>query len=237
MVQTETVILDELQVQVVRTQRKKTLSVQIEQGQVRILVPRTLAWAEIEAMVAKKARWIQLKLAEQQQVQPLPAKEYMNGEAFYLLGRNYRLQIVTDAPSAHVDLDAGRLRVHLPTSSPSADQIRSAVIKWYKAQAVEVLLERVQRYERLMKVSATSVVVKKYKARWGSCYADGRISFNWLIIMAPSTVIDYVVVHELCHLVHMNHSPEFWQIVKRYHPGYAEAKQWLKEYGAELHLL
>lgn len=120
MVQTETVILDELQVQVVRTQRKKTLSVQIEQGQVRILVPRTLAWAEIEAMVAKKARWIQLKLAEQQQVQPLPAKEYMNGEAFYLLGRNYRLQIVTDAPSAHVDLDAGRLRVHLPTSSPSA---------------------------------------------------------------------------------------------------------------------
>ena len=237
MVQTESVILGELQVQVVRTQRKKTLSVQVEQGQARILVPRTLPFAEIEAMVAKKARWIRLKLAEQQQTPPLPAKEYMNGEAFSYIGQNYRLQIVTNAPSGPAELDAGRLMVPMPTSSPSPDRIRAAVMKWYKAEAAEVLPERVQRYERIMKVSATSVMVKQYKARWGSCYADGRISFNWLIIMAPSTVIDYVVVHELSHLVHMDHSPEFWRLVERYHPGYANAQQWLQDHGAELHLL
>ncbi len=236
MVQADYVTLDDLQVQVVRTQRLKTVSVQIEQGQVRIVVPQGLPIADIHSILAKKARWIRLKLTQQHQAKPRRAKEFIAGEAFYWLGRNYRLQIVTEAASSHVEQVADRLVVALPVQRPSADQIRAAIVTWYRSQAATELPERVRRYERIIQVRATSVVVKHYKARWGTCYADGRVSFNWKIIMAPSVVIDYVVVHELCHLVHLNHSRQFWQMVQQFHPGYQEAKAWLKEHGASLQL-
>lgn len=85
-------------------------------------------------------------------------------------------------------------------------------------------------------VQPTAIIVKTYKARWGSCYSDGRISFNWKLIMAATWVIDYVVVHELCHLIHHNHSANFWRLVEQYYPSYKQAKEWLKQNGQLLKL-
>jgi predicted metal-dependent hydrolase len=235
MVQTEYIAWDDQQIQVVRTQRQKTVSVQIEQGQVRIMVPQALPMAQIQAILAKKTHWIRDKLHQQQHTKLLCAKEFIPGETFYLLGQHLRLQLVEEESSG-VYQSAGRLVVSLPVEQATPEQVRDAIIVWYRRQAEVDLPERVRRYEQKMQVRATSVVVKPYKARWGTCYADGRVTLNWKIIMAPSRVVDYVVVHELSHLVHMNHSRQFWQLVQQYHPGYQAAKAWLKEHGMSLHI-
>jgi len=83
-----------------------------------------------------------------------------------------------------------------------------------------------------MGVAPNSISVRDYKSRWGSCSSKGEISYNWRIIIAPHQIVDYVVVHELCHLKHPNHSPEYWKSVKRVNPEYKEHRQWLKEHGA-----
>lgn len=81
-----------------------------------------------------------------------------------------------------------------------------------------------------------SVKVKSYKSSWGSCSRSGDISFHWAIIMAPHYIVDYVVVHELCHMIHHNHSPAFWQQVEKVLPNYSECRGWLKVNGQELNI-
>ena len=87
-----------------------------------------------------------------------------------------------------------------------------------------------------MNVKYNSVGIKNYKSRWGSCTAEGDITFNWKVIMAPNRIVDYVVVHELCHLIHHDHSPKFWREVERFMPDYLECKEWLKHNGSFLDL-
>lgn len=117
-----------------------------------------------------------------------------------------------------------------------ARHFRQALEHWYRLRAEERLREKVARYAKRMGVSPRSVSVKSFKNRWGSCHLNGDIQFHWPIIMAPHYIIDYVVIHELCHLLHHNHSPAFWQCVARYYPDYLECKEWLKANGRRLTL-
>ena len=94
--------------------------------------------------------------------------------------------------------------------------------------------EKTNRYAAIMGLTPQSVFVKDYKARWGSCFPDGKISYNWRIIIAPHHIVDYVVVHELCHLKHPNHSPAYWRSVKRVVPEFAIFRKWLSEHGSKL---
>ena len=94
--------------------------------------------------------------------------------------------------------------------------------------------EKTERYAKQIGVSPAAVSVRNFKSRWGSCDKKGQVVFNWNIIKAPHSVVDYVVVHELCHLIHPNHSKEFWQVVGRFDSNYLEHRQWLKITGAGL---
>jgi predicted metal-dependent hydrolase len=105
---------------------------------------------------------------------------------------------------------------------------------WYQEHAIVRLRQKVKRYAKQMGISPASVGVKGYKSRWGSCHSDGRIYFNWRIIVAPHSVVDYVVVHELCHLLQHDHSKKFWKRVCRVLPDYEERKAWLKLNGRGL---
>ncbi|WP_199610889.1 M48 family metallopeptidase [Flocculibacter collagenilyticus] len=104
----------------------------------------------------------------------------------------------------------------------------------YRLRAQAVITERVEYYASVMQLTPSKLQFKRYKRRWGSCSAAGVVSFNWLLIMAPLWVIDYVVVHELCHLKEMNHSNKFWRWVACYYPNYADAKHWLQTNGHSL---
>ena len=220
--------------EVIRTDRKKTATVKVVEGKVSVVVPRGTTAETVEALVTRKTRWIREKLLLHREHQPPKPKEYVSGESFTYLGRNYRLK-VESGPAKSVKLKGGRLVVQVPPSVQKRDRyVKDSLTEWYRAHALERLQEKVDRYSKMIRVSPSSVGIKSFSGRWGSCSKTGKMEFNWKIIVAPNPIVDYVVVHELCHLKRHDHSPEFWQCVERVFPDYAESKEWLKINGRRL---
>jgi predicted metal-dependent hydrolase len=116
------------------------------------------------------------------------------------------------------------------------DRQRTLLEKRYRKSAADYFTLRVQHYESIMGVQHKKIVIRDQKTRWGSCSTTGTLSFNWRLMLAPSEVIDYVVVHELCHFRHMDHSKDFWACVESVMPDYRTHKQWLRDHGRELQL-
>ncbi len=187
---------------------------------------------KVEALVTKKTRWILKKLLFQRDRRPPKPKEYVSGESFSYLGGNYRLK-VESGPFEYVTLKSGKLTVHVPSRVRKRDRyIRNALVGWYREHALNMLQDKVARYSKVVGVVPSSVGIKTFKSRWGSCSSNGHIQFNWKIIIAPNPIVDYVVVHELCHLRHHNHSPDFWKCVEWVLADYRERKDWLRANGA-----
>lgn len=120
-----------------------------------------------------------------------------------------------------------------PGSDLSAVQ-RSALERRYKEAARSYIPKRVSYYHAMTGGEYNRITIRDQKTRWGSCSSKGTLSFNWRLMLAPPAILDYVVVHELCHLTHMNHSPAFWQAVETILPDYKSSRAWLKEHGSEL---
>ncbi|MBO0562170.1 M48 family peptidase, partial [Clostridium botulinum] len=112
--------------------------------------------------------------------------------------------------------------------------IKDNLEKFYKEQAINVLKERTDYYSNILKVAPKNIVIKNQKTLWGSCSSKGNINYNYKIVMAPLEILDYIVVHELCHLVHMNHSKDFWDLVEIVIPDWKKRRNWLKENGYKL---
>ena len=110
------------------------------------------------------------------------------------------------------------------------DEERKALVK----KARPIFLERVAYYAQVMKLEPGRITVRTQKTRWGSCTREGNLNFNALLLLAPPEALDYVVVHELCHLKYMNHSKYFYFMVKRFYPEYKQPRDWLKKNGAVL---
>ena len=113
-------------------------------------------------------------------------------------------------------------------------QVEKYLQYWYRSRARERLLEKVERYSKLIGVSSKGLRVGSFKSKWGSCDSRSKLAFNWNLIKAPHAVIDYVVIHELCHIIQPNHSKLFWQEVEKYDPVYKEHRAWLKQHASEL---
>jgi predicted metal-dependent hydrolase len=220
-------------VQVVRTNRRKTASIQVVDGQVRVVVPKRLDNEMIQELVQKKTRWIHKKLLLQREVAPIQPKLFLSGECFPYLGDIYRLEVTWGEPQPP-RLDGGQLVAQVRRSADHQQVVREALVKWYQAQAKEMLTERTHYWAKHLALQPTDVRVKGFKSRWGSCHGNGRIQLNWVLVLAPLHIIDYVIVHELCHLIHLNHSPAFWQCVQQVIPDYRERRAWLKREGSVL---
>ncbi|MBD5489105.1 MAG: M48 family metallopeptidase [Lachnospiraceae bacterium] len=118
--------------------------------------------------------------------------------------------------------------------SELTDTQRFALEKRYITAAKEYFPKRVAHFQQFTGGSYNRITIRDQKTRWGSCSARGTLSFNWRLMLAPPAILDYVVVHELCHLTHMNHSAAFWQKVESVYPDYRTARKWLKDHGQEL---
>lgn len=221
------------QVNVKRTSRRKTASMLVEEGVVTLIVPKALDAERIEKLVADKHSWIIEKLAIYQSSQPASEKEYVSGEAFPYLGRHYRLKVQAGELTA-TKLIHGRITVTVPEPQSQRHYIRKALENWYQRQAQKKIREKVERYRSVVGVETGVIRIKPFKSRWGSCTPYGDLEFNWLIVLAPNRVVDYVVIHELCHLIQHDHSPKFWKEIERVMPDYQECKEWLKENGHKL---
>ena len=216
------------QVDVKRTNRKKTASIKIEQGVVQVIVPQNLPQKEIDDLLKQKSDWIRKKMIIQQSVPVSKPKEFVYGESFTYLGRNYRLKVLTGQLQP-VKLKQGYLQVTVPMEQKS-DQalIRKLLQDWYLDRASDKLEQKSIKYSEQMGVQPTKIKVKEYKSRWGSCNSRGEISYNWKIIMTPHRIVDYLVVHELSHLIHHNHSKQYWNQVRSIVPDYQDRRDWLK---------
>lgn len=141
------------------------------------------------------------------------------------------------------DTNRRRMRVELEEDimvlhTPGIDEafLREGLEGWYMKQAHMIFLVRVMHYQQITGGRVNQIHIRDQKTRWGSCSSLHNLNFNWRLVMAPPEVLDYVVVHELCHLSHMNHSREFWEMVGSVMPEYPERKKWLKENGELLKL-
>ena len=108
------------------------------------------------------------------------------------------------------------------------------LIEWYSSHALTRLKNKCSRYAKALGVEPASIKVDDYKTRWGSCSSTGNLSFNWRIILAPHSIVDYIVVHELCHMLELNHSDRYWKHVSNIIPNYKECREWLNRHGAYL---
>ena len=198
-----------------------------------IIVPQNITTEKIDQLLAARRLWIKEKIALQREMGFANDKEFVSGESFPYLGRNYRLK-VKSGNLAPVRLIEGRLLVTIPASCEQPHLVRNALVWWYKRQAEHKLQEKVKRFAPIVGVEPSGIGIKTFKSRWGSCTAKGKVEFNWLIMMAPNRMADYVVIHELCHLIRHDHSPAFWTEVARVMPEYKKCREWLRENGERL---
>ena len=220
--------------------RRKTASIIIRSNNtIDVLVPPHMPGKHIEQFVLSKSKWIDKKLHFNKQVRlQHKAKEMITGETFHFLGAPYQLNI-THEEQEPVLLNNNDLMVYIKSGLSYGKQthlIRKKLTSWYREQAEFQLHDRANHFSTMIGAAPSHTGIKNYKSRWGSCHHDGRIYLNWRLIMAPEWVFDYVVIHELCHLIHHNHSPAFWQLVESISPTHKEAKSWLKINGLGLEL-
>ena len=190
---------------VIRTNRRKTASIKVVEGCVSVIVPNALTIENIESLLFKKQRWIREKLALQSEAIPNKSKEFVSGESFSYLGRNYRLKVVNgDYPA--IKLYQGRFVVSVrdKTGNNTEGAIKQLMIRWFKQRAESKLLEKTNRYAKIIGVSPASINIKTFKSRWGSCGRKDDILYNWQIIMSPNRVVDYVVNIRPCHKIVLN---------------------------------
>jgi predicted metal-dependent hydrolase len=177
----------------------------------------------INGLVGRKSAWIRRKLLEMSKKPKAEAKEFSEGEEFWHLGARYRLCIVREARQ---DIE---LSDRLYKSERVMSKAGEALKQWYKAEALKIITARIARYIEITGYRPLSIKISDAKRRWGSCSRKGTLNFSWRAIMAPPDVVDYLLVHELVHIGHLNHSKQFWDRVREILPDYKEQEQWLRE--------
>jgi predicted metal-dependent hydrolase len=210
--------------------RRRTLSLIVERdGSLTVRAPLRLPEAEIKRFVDSKGAWIERKQAQAAQAMSV-AHRYLEGELFPFLGEDYNLHLVPGLRPALVFKNGFRL------NSLRAPDGELLFTRWYRQQARDWIEARVAYYTGLHGFQPGKVRISSARTRWGSCSTRGTLSFTWRLVMAPEPVIDYVVVHELCHLKVLSHSKAFWAHVARILPGYVQMRSWLKMHGESLQL-
>lgn len=226
---------EKLPYQVVRSPRK-TADIIIERdGSVLVRAPEWVDDDQVENLVKSKHYWIYQGLAEWRDLNATRVlREYKGGEGFLYLGRAYRLLLVADQQEPLL-LKDGRfqLRRELVEQGELA-AAKAAFRDYYVARGIQRISERVAYFSPKAGVAPSGFDVRELGHRWASCSPTGNLAFHWKCMMAPQTIIDYIVVHELCHLHHHDHTSAFWNEVDKVMPDYRERKEWLKKNGAGL---
>ena len=216
--------------------RRKTIEIAVDApGQVIVTSPEGRTDEEIIKVVARKAKWITQQLYKMKDIRFQPVmREFVNGEALLYMGRNYRLdlQLDPDIRKPVVTLTKGIFSIQ--TKSAEQDYLRPFMIDWYKRKCSHKIQKRVDYYAAKLGVQPKEIHVKEQKKRWASCTLDNTLYFNWRCILAPSPILEYIIVHELCHMLEKSHSARFWALLRTVMPDYEARKKWLMDNGVKL---
>jgi predicted metal-dependent hydrolase len=228
--------VQDIEYQLLPGAERQTTDIVIERdGVVRVRPPLRMTPEQVDETVFSKRLWIYRNFAEWHDMNATRAvREWVNGESFLYLGSSYRLSLV-DGQDEALKLKDGRFQLlRSVMERGGSDAAQQAFKQFYSAKGQARIQQRVGYFGPRVGVDGGEVHVKDLGFRWASCLPNGQLHFHWKCLMAPLTVIDYIVVHELCHLHYRYHSDAFWNEVDKVLPSYRERKEWLRQRGAQL---
>lgn len=225
--------LDGIDILIEKTDRRKTVSIFIERnGSVKVLAPVTASDEKVEAAVKSREYQIFTKLAKWKELnQGKVKREYVNGQSFLYLGRNYRLKL-NENQDVPLKISGGFFHLDKKYLS-KADKVFK---DFYRNKAERKIKERMKLIEEKFQHKPTAIKVLELQNRWASWTPKNGLNFHWKCIMAPVSVLDYIITHEMVHLKFPNHSTEFWNELDKKMPGYREHENWLKQNGVKMSL-
>lgn len=208
-----------------RRARRRTIGIAIDERGLHAAAPRWATIAEVEAFIREKQGWVLRRLAEARAT-PRSAVVWRDGARIPYLGDE--VAVCAAAPGAPSGLDGARLMVAV-AGDLRPEALREAALAWLREAALALFRGRAASLGPLLGVAPQRVSLSNARTQWGSCSADGRVRLSWRLIHLRPALVDYVIVHELAHLLHMNHSARFWRVVAGVCPGYGAARRELRE--------
>lgn len=210
----------------IKKANRKTLAIEVHpDGIVKLLTPKETTLDDLKVKVLKRAKWIVKQQHYFEQFLPhTPSREYISGETHYYLGRRYVLKVISDGYNV-VKLKAGQIIVY--TTNPSPSKVKSLLAAWYYNHAktkFETVLQEVKPKFQQDDISIGNLQIQRMKKRWGSCTPNGKITINPELIKAPTKCIEYVIIHELCHLKVPNHGKNFYKLLEEKNPNWEKWK-------------
>lgn len=224
-----------------RSHRRKTLSISVNRHGVSVISPSDIDIEKIESTLHKKAVWIIKQLADFDEMKiNVKERSFLSGEKLPYLGRHYRLKVQkTDCDQPSFRFYQSRFLAEIPNGRNEGeyrDLLYPLYVNWVKERADLFAQNRIQRFTLKLQQEPKKIIIKEQEQRWGSCTSAGNILLNWRIFLAPTSIIDYVLAHELVHLKHMNHSNEYWETLRMLLPDYEQRKEWLRINGGTLNV-
>lgn len=215
---------------------RKTADIVVERtGDVIVRAPKDISEDRIEQAVSNRALWIYRALAEWEDLNAKrPNRSFLQGESLMYLGRNYRLKYSPDTPKPLMLKNNRWVLSEVIMETMGIPGIQKTFRDFYIQKGESILAERVEYFAPKVGVKPGTISVRELGYHWASCGRNAALNFHWKTMLAPMTVIDYIVVHELCHLHHRNHTDVFWNEVDKVLPNYRERKEWLRSNGAAL---
>ena len=233
--------------QIRRSQRAKRARIVVTADKVEVVAPLRMPERQIQQFMRAKLDWIDSAQNKVQRhvdnIVSLAPELYQQGAMIPYLGKQYKLEIkfsqnrqieIAFAQAFIVSVQDSRYQSLTP--AVLSEEIRAALIIWMREAAGRLAVQTMDHYVPLYQLNPRSVTIKTQKSRWGSCGIHNDINLNWLLILAPAEVFEYVVIHELCHIAERNHSAAFWALVARHCHDYQQQRGWLKRHGSSLML-
>ncbi|WP_148550172.1 M48 family metallopeptidase [Paraclostridium bifermentans] len=216
--------------------KRKTMSLEIKRdGIINVIAPNGLDKTFIVDKVKNKSDWIIKKLDEIEVLNNNRyTRSYESGDIFLYLGNEYILEVLVDKTTIRTSVSLENNKLIVRSNSNNKDVIQRALKNWYTDETLGITKERINYYKLFFEDTVTSIKIKDQKSRWASCTYKNEILFNLRCSMMPIQIIDYIVVHEMCHMEHRNHSKDFYLAVERILPDYKERVKWLKNNGVRM---
>ncbi|QBP42044.1 M48 family metallopeptidase [Paenisporosarcina antarctica] len=209
--------------------KRASMGIQIDAyGYMEVQAPKWTSDEIVIQLIEQNWNQIQQKTKEMKERMLGPKeRDYHHGETFLYLGKTYPIQISQDCTikQDHVVFEAGIL--HIFVKQLEDEKIKQALKRFYYQRCKALVEKSVRNHQSNFKVKPRSIRITDSKANWGTCDSQLQLTFNWRLAMAPLEVIDYVVVHEMCHMVHLNHDRSFWRLVGKMSPNFKEQEKWL----------
>lgn len=230
-----------IEYEIIKSNRKTIeLSINTEK-KIMLKIPNRCNREDALKFLKEKESWIKQRLeAIESHYSGRETREFTNGEKLLYIGKEYPLEVqMKNENKVAAGFDGSKFTLIMPSfldEEKRKETSKEILLGLYRKIARNILQDRSNHYSRLVGVQVNKIFIKEQKTLWGSCSSLNNINYNWKLVMAPLEVLDYVVIHELCHIIHRNHSQQFWSEVEKHMPTYKKSMEWLKKHGRKLQL-